>query len=43
MMKAGLIGAGLQGWRRSKALMESDDTNLVIVADIDEEKANATV
>ena len=38
-MKAGLIGAGLQGWRRSKALMESDDTNLIIVADTDEEKA----
>ena len=38
-MKAGLIGAGLQGWRRSRALREFDDTNLVIVADADEKKA----
>ena len=38
-MKAGLIGAGLQGWRRSQALREFDDTTLVIVADTNKEKA----
>lgn len=39
-MKVGLIGAGLQGQRRARALREFDDTSLVIAADADEAKAN---
>lgn len=38
-MKIGLIGAGRQGWRRALALKEFDGTELVIVADTNEEKA----
>ena len=38
-MKTGLIGAGLQGWRRSQAMKESDDTELVVVASGHWEKA----
>jgi predicted dehydrogenase len=38
-MKTGLIGAGLQGWRRSRAIKESGETELVIVASGHQEKA----
>ena len=38
-MKAGLIGAGLQGKRRSRALKEFNDTELLVVADTDRERA----
>jgi len=38
MMRAGLIGCGLQGWRRARAVREHGD-KLVIVADIEEGKA----
>ena len=38
-MKAGLIGAGLQGKRRSQALKEFNDTELLVVADTDRERA----
>jgi len=38
-MNVGIIGAGLQGWRRARALREFDDTNLVITADTDQERA----
>jgi len=40
MTRAGLIGCGLQGWRRAKAVKEHGD-KLVIVADVDEGKAKA--
>jgi len=39
-MKVGLIGAGLQGKRRAQVLKESDNTDLLIVADINEERAH---
>jgi predicted dehydrogenase len=38
-MKVGLIGAGRQGWRRARAAAELQDTELVIVADIDSNAA----
>ncbi|MFC2032875.1 Gfo/Idh/MocA family protein [Chloroflexota bacterium] len=38
-MKIGLIGYGLQGNRRARALQELNDVELVTVADIDREKA----
>ena len=38
-MKVGVIGAGLQGKRRSQALKEFDDTELLVVADTDRERA----
>ncbi len=38
-MKTGLIGAGLQGWRRSRAIKEFEDTELVIVASGHQERA----
>jgi predicted dehydrogenase len=37
-MKVGIIGAGLQGWRRAQAVVKSID-RLVSVADIDPERA----
>lgn len=40
MMRVGLIGCGLQGWRRARAVREHGD-RLVIVADIDEGKAKS--
>lgn len=39
-MKIGLIGAGLQGKRRAKALEHFGDAQLVIVADADQDRAN---
>lgn len=38
-MKVGLIGAGLQGKRRAKALKQSKNAQLVIVADTDIDRA----
>ena len=38
-MKTGIIGAGLQGKRRSQAIKEFNDTELLIVADSDRERA----
>ena len=38
-MKVGLIGAGRQGWRRARAVVELQDTELAIVADIDSNAA----
>lgn len=38
-MKVGLVGAGLQGLRRARALRAFDDTSLAIVADVNREKA----
>lgn len=35
----GLVGAGLQGKRRAQALKRSSETKLVVVADMDSEKA----
>lgn len=40
MMRVGLIGCGLQGWRRARAVREHGDKP-VIIADIDEGKAKA--
>ena len=40
MIRAGLIGCGLQGWRRAKVVSEHGD-KLVIVADVNEGKAKA--
>lgn len=39
-MKVGLIGAGLQGWRRARAVKEFTDTELVVLADIDKDAAS---
>ena len=38
-MKVGLIGAGLQGKRRAQAVKQSNDTELVIIADVAIDKA----
>lgn len=40
-MKVGLIGAGRQGKRRARALKDFADTELVIVADIEQEPAES--
>lgn len=40
-MKVGLIGSGLQGWRRARAVLDSGDDELVIVADVDEGRARS--
>ncbi len=34
-MKVGLVGAGLQGWRRARAVSQADGDGLIGVADID--------
>ncbi len=39
-MKVGLIGAGLQGRRRTQALKQSNDAELVIIADVAIDRAN---
>jgi len=39
-MKVGLVGAGLQGKRRARALMGDGRNSLVVIADVDEEATN---